>query len=126
MAEIKDRIIEYLKINGITKQDFCKKTGISYANMVGKSLKSELGGEQISSIFMKFPNINPDWLLLGKGEILRKSDEDPTHNVRGTIDVDHMQSLIDILNRTLSEKDKQISQLLEIIKNFSSSEANGK
>lgn len=126
MAEIKDRIIEYLKINGITKQDFCKETGISYANMVGKSLKSELGGEQISSIFMKFPNINPDWLLLGKGEILRKSDEDPTHDVRGTIDVDHMQSLIDILNRTLSEKDKQISQLLEIIKNFSSSEANGK
>lgn len=73
MAEIKDRIIEYLKINGITKQDFCKETGISYANMVGKSLKSELGGEQISSIFMKFPNINPDWLILGKGEMLRGS-----------------------------------------------------
>ena len=73
MAEIKDRIIEYLKINGITKQDFCKETGISYANMVGKSLKSELGGEQISSIFMKFPNINPDWLLLGKGDMLRGS-----------------------------------------------------
>ena len=52
--------------------------------------------------------------------MLRKTDEDPTHDVRGTIDVDHMQSLIDILNRTLTEKDKQISQLLEIIKNFSS------
>lgn len=73
MAEIKDRVIEYLKINGMTKQDFCKETGISYANMVGNSLKSELGGEQISSIFMKFPNINPDWLLLGKGEMLRQN-----------------------------------------------------
>lgn len=73
MAEIKDRVVEYLKINGITKQDFCKETGISYANMVGNSLKSELGGEQISSIFMKYPNINPDWLLLGKGDMLRGS-----------------------------------------------------
>jgi len=80
MAEIKDRIIEYLKISGLTKQNFCKETGISYANMVGKSLKSELGGEQISSIFMKFPNINPDWLLLGKGKMLRETSPDSPSN----------------------------------------------
>lgn len=81
MAEIKDRVIEYLKTSGITKQDFCKETGISYANMVGNSLKSELGGEQISSIFMKYPNISPDWLLLGKGPMLRQSvPETPPDN----------------------------------------------
>ena len=81
MAEIKDRVIEYLKTSGITKQDFCKETGISYANMVGNSLKSELGGEQISSIFMKYPNISPDWLLLGKGPMLRGSvSEAPPDN----------------------------------------------
>lgn len=77
MAEIKDRVIDYLKISGITKQEFCKTTGISYANMVGNSLKSELGGEQISSIFMKYPNINPDWLILGRGEMLRKNGSEP-------------------------------------------------
>jgi len=93
MAEIKDRIIEYLKISGITKQDFCKETGISYANMVGKSLKSELGGEQISSIFMKFPNINPDWLLLGKGEMLRGSDREKPSDTTVSILLQRIEDL---------------------------------
>lgn len=73
MAKIKNRLLDYLKINNITKQDFCDFTGISYANITGKSIKSELGGEQISIILMKFPQISPDWLILGIGEMFRKS-----------------------------------------------------
>lgn len=73
MAEIKERLLEYLKISKITKQNFCEKTGISLWNITGKSVKSELGGEQIAKIIGQFPNLNPDWLLLGKGEMLREN-----------------------------------------------------
>lgn len=75
MAKIKDRTLEYLKVSGITKQDFCEKTGISYSNMVGKSLQSELGGDQIYEILQKFPDLNSDWLLLGRGEMLRSATQ---------------------------------------------------
>ena len=55
----------------ISKKDFCEKTGISYANMRGKSLFSEIGGEQIAEILSQYREISPDWLLTGTGPMLR-------------------------------------------------------
>lgn len=107
MAKIKDRVIEYLKINGITKQDFCEKTGISYANMTGKSLQSEFGGDQIYEILQNYPELNPDWLLLGKGEMLRS---DAQKTVSSSADSDK------IWKEILADKDRRIEEL--IIENY--------
>ena len=71
-AKIKERVFKYLEINKINKQKFCDKTGISYGNVTGKAQFSEFGGEQITEILQTFPDISPDWLLLGKGEMLRQ------------------------------------------------------
>ena len=75
ISSIKERLLQYLNNQRITKVDFCNKTDISYSNLKGKSLGSEFGGEQIVKILTVFPNINPEWFLLGKGEILRKEGE---------------------------------------------------
>lgn len=84
ISQIKKRILQYIDYKNITKQKFCKKTGISYGNMRGKSLKSEIGGSQIAEILREFAEISPDWLLLGKGEMLRKgpskAEEPPEPN----------------------------------------------
>lgn len=71
--QIKSRLLLFLENQGITKTDFSKKTGISYSNIKGSAQKSELGGEQISKILEVFSELNPEWLLLGIGEMLRKS-----------------------------------------------------
>lgn len=71
--QIKSRLLLFLENQGITKTDFSKKTGISYSNIKGSAQKSELGGEQISKILEVFTELNPEWLLLGIGEMLRKS-----------------------------------------------------
>lgn len=84
MAKIKERVLEYIKINNLSKQEFCEKTGISYANMVGKSLRSELGGEQIYEILQRFPDLNSDWLLLGRGEMLRSLGQNVGNITHGT------------------------------------------
>ena len=99
MAKIKDRTLEYLKVSGITKQEFCEKTGISYSNMVGKSLQSELGGDQIYEILQKFPDLNSDWLLLGRGEMLK-----PKASVQPSGD--------DLVLKIIAEKDRRIEQLI--------------
>lgn len=73
ISQIKKRILQYIEYKNITKQYFCEKTGISYGNMRGKSLKSELGGYQIAEILHIFGEISADWLLTGRGEMLRKT-----------------------------------------------------
>lgn len=80
ISPIKERVLQYIKYKKITKQKFCKTTGISYGNMKGISLKSELGGGQISSILECFSEISPDWLVMGKGEMLRNGDEKAEKN----------------------------------------------
>ncbi len=52
--------------------------------MVGKSLRSELGGEQIYEILQRFPDLNSDWLLLGRGEMLRSLGQNVGNITHGT------------------------------------------
>ncbi|MCQ2606743.1 MAG: hypothetical protein MJ204_09455 [Bacteroidales bacterium] len=73
ISPIKERILYFIENKGITKLDFCERTGISYANLKGKSLESEIGGSQIAEILTKYVEISPDWLILGKGSMHRNN-----------------------------------------------------
>jgi hypothetical protein len=70
---IKERILQYIENNGIAREKFFDELGISYSNFKGTALKSELGGDKIVRILTYFPDMNPDWLLTGNGEILRNN-----------------------------------------------------
>ena len=76
ISPIKEKILLFIERQGITKADFCEKTGISYANMKGKGLFSEIGGAQIGKILYAYNDLSPEWLLTGQGSML-KSDEEP-------------------------------------------------
>jgi len=71
ISTIKERIFQFIENKGITKAEFCDKTGISYANFKGKSLLSELGGDKVAEIVSIYAEISPDWLLTGTGSMLR-------------------------------------------------------
>lgn len=116
MAEIKERLIKYLKISGISKKDFSEKTGISLWNITGKSVKSELGGEQISLIIGNYPNISPDWLLLGKGEMLREKRENVEGEDMGFVKIPtDVWEAMQLQTASLKEKDAQITRLIEML-----------
>lgn len=70
MSEIKRRIFEYLKIKGISKTSFYEVTGIAASNFKGVGATSELGGDRIAKILTIYEDLNADWLLTGRGEIL--------------------------------------------------------
>ena len=98
ISNTKEKILQYIDYKRIKKQFFCKKTGISYANIRGKSLESEFGGEQICKILSVFDDISPDWFLLGKGEMLRNSSKN-----------NEECKICEIKERLIADKDKHLA-----------------
>jgi hypothetical protein len=72
-SPIKGRVYQIIDLVEDTKEKFFEKTSISPSNFKGKGALSELGGESIAKILTIYPVINAEWLLTGKGEILKNS-----------------------------------------------------
>lgn len=72
---IKERIIQVIEYKGIAKEDFYKKIGMTSANFRGDAKKRPLNSNAIENILSEIPDLNPEWLLTGKGEMLRGSEQ---------------------------------------------------
>lgn len=72
LTEIKSRLLQFAEHQGFKKEKFYREIGIDGANFRGKNALSDLGSEKIVSILTIFPELNSDWLLLGRGEMLRQ------------------------------------------------------
>ncbi|MRI64342.1 hypothetical protein EDM00_10140 [Ornithobacterium rhinotracheale] len=70
----------------VTKQEFFRKIGITYGNFTGKKKERPLNSDAIENILLIYPETNPEWLLTGKGEMLKTParQADPTQQVAET------------------------------------------
>lgn len=75
MDSVKDRLIEFLKYEGLNKSEFGRRIGVSSAFIT--SMRKSIQPDKIRAIKKQFPNLNTNWLLTGEGEML-KSDNDAT------------------------------------------------
>ncbi|WP_190304140.1 S24 family peptidase [Paenimyroides baculatum] len=64
----KERIIQFLEYKGITKNKFYVETGISNGTL---DKVSGLSLETVEKFYNVYPEINPDWLITGKGEMIK-------------------------------------------------------
>ena len=67
---IKDRVIQVLEYKGIPKELFYVKIGMRSASFRGNAKNSPLNTNAIENILSEIPDLNPDWLLRGVGEML--------------------------------------------------------
>jgi hypothetical protein len=74
ISTIKQNILLFIENQGLKKEDFFKNVGISYSNFKGKSLNSEIASDKLVTILTMFPQLNSDWLLTGKGEMLKQRE----------------------------------------------------
>ena len=106
--------MQYIDFIAITREEFYKKVSLNGANFRGKSAKSELSGDKIANILRCYPDINPDWLLLGEGEILRKAPQIQQQDASVAI---HIEKIADLarengqLQAENAELKKEIARL---------------
>lgn len=68
-SEVKGRLLEFLHYKRISQVDFTRMLGVS-SSYVGAMRKS-ISDEKLLKIRQMFPELNPDWLLYGEGEMLQ-------------------------------------------------------
>ena len=72
--EIKKRLLQFAKEQKLIMGDFYDKISLAPSNFSGKALESSLKSENIVTVLKVYPELSADWLLLEKGEMLRKNN----------------------------------------------------
>ena len=79
-SNIKERVLYISENKGITREKFFDDLGITYGNFKGKAKEKALSSDVLAKIITKYPDINPEWLLTGKGDMLK--DEGATEVIK--------------------------------------------
>ena len=68
---IRERIVDYLLYKGISRYRFYKDTGLSNGFL---DKVASINSDNCEKICYCYPDINPEWLLTGMGEMLKSGE----------------------------------------------------
>lgn len=101
--EIVERIKKYIDYKGITKYRFYKETSLSNGFL---DKTGNIGSDKCERIIYQYPDLNPDWLLTGKGNMLRDNTDTPISAA-----LPEHPEILSYLEKQLKEKEKVIGEL---------------
>lgn len=122
-SPIKQRILLFAGTLGISKRDFYAKIGVSRGTLESKTGITE---DVITKFFATYPEVSIEWLMLGKGEMLKTKCtpqviSEPKLDVIENKDSDFEpqkqtdEPFVDKLLSIISSKDLEIGNLREEI-----------
>jgi phage repressor protein C with HTH and peptisase S24 domain len=124
-------IINYFKLN---KNSFSKRINVSSSAVIENIVagrKSKPSFEILSKILFAFENINADWLITGRGEMLNKKENKVENKPDLVTEVEekyyncenckHKQQIINTQNQRIEDLNKLLDSKDEIIEMLKSS-----
>lgn len=102
----KERILQFIEFKGINKRTFYIETGISNGVL---DKKSGLSMDTIEKFYSKYPEVNPEWLLTGKEEMIKQNIKEmpPLKTVAKTVafseETKNIKNATNLLNEPQSE-----------------------
>ncbi len=98
-TDVAQRIATLIESLGMKTADFADKVGIqksAVSHLIGGRNKPSF--EVIGSMLQAFPELNPDWLILGKGDMWRKVETVPSTKNSLPNQRAHLTSLKELVN----------------------------
>jgi hypothetical protein len=103
---VTDRILKIIELYCENKSQFYKKTGLSNGFL---DKVKDIGVSKLEYILKAYPDINPEWLLTGKGSMLKEESivsEPPEPYI-----LEVQKKLIGSMEDQLKMKEEQIQEL---------------
>lgn len=78
---VKERLIIFIKYLGLSKNAFERRCGLSTRAV--SNIVSTINDDTLKKIVSTFPELNPAWLMINEGEMLKTQSSVTQHNVNG-------------------------------------------
>nr|DAP61904.1 MAG TPA: HTH-type transcriptional regulator [Caudoviricetes sp.] len=107
---MKERVLQFIEYTGLNKASFEKMVGLS--NGAVDKMGANTRHSTVDKISKTFPEINRDWLMTGKGNML---NEGASNN--GVVEISaEAWNVIKKQADSLASKDRQVEELISILK----------
>ncbi len=115
ITKIVDRLKEYLELKGITFNKLSIAIGVSnsYFSKMKKDRKS-FGSEILKNIFLYFEDLNPNWLITGRGSMELGADNAAMQSKQEKV----LLRLIDLKDTEIRTLNREVGALRQEIENL--------
>ncbi len=113
----KKRLLQFIMFKNISVHKFEIEVGLS--NGYVKNMRNSIQPDKVRNIVLKFPDLNPGWLLTGEGEMLRPEGSNQEHKKAvepPASDRDNVQSLLSSNRELVQQHGELIAQHSELIR----------
>jgi hypothetical protein len=116
---ISDRIVKYLDLKGISKSKFYAAMGVSNGFL---DKRPNIGADKVEKIIEIYTDLNLNWLITGKGEMLNPTNE---MEMQKELDEGYHCKFCEIKDKLIDQQAQTIEVLQEMISMLKKRNGNG-